>query len=80
LGAGEFGMVSRGTIVKNRTAINVAIKTMRLGKPSSSVLSGILSEIKVLAYLGKHDNIVELLGANTENLKKGKIITNYFNF
>lgn len=36
-------------------------------------LSGLLSEIKILAYLGAHHNIVHLVGINTAKLKSGHV-------
>jgi hypothetical protein len=34
-------------------------------------LKALLSEIKIMAYIGVHDNVVNLIGANTSNLRKG---------
>lgn len=73
LGAGEFGMVCKGKLDTDTGKIEVAIKMMNQIKGHKSALTGLLSEIKVLAYLGKHENIVELLGANTQSLRQGKI-------
>ncbi|CAG7820097.1 unnamed protein product [Allacma fusca] len=33
-------------------------------------LLALLSELKIMSFVGKHDNIVELVGANTERIKK----------
>ena len=30
----------------------------------------LLSEIKVMEFVGKHDNIIQMLGAFTENIEK----------
>lgn len=49
--------------------IDVAVKTCKPGAPQA--LRGLLSETKILAYLGGHPNVVSLIGAHTENLHKG---------
>jgi hypothetical protein len=32
----------------------------------------LLSEVKIMAYIGKHPNIVTLVGACTQNIRKSK--------
>ncbi len=73
LGAGEFGAVYLGIIDQISGKLQVAVKTSNPDKIHKTQLTGLLSEIKVLAYIGRHVNITELLGANTELLKKGKV-------
>lgn len=48
----------------------MALKMAKEGCQRSG-LKGLLSEIKILAYLGKHDNIVYIVGAYTAELQKG---------
>lgn len=73
LGTGEFGNVYRGWItLKNdvgsgETQVEVAVKTCKRG----DAMQGLLSEIKMLSYLGQHENIVGLIGANTSELANG---------
>ncbi|XP_035700653.1 uncharacterized protein LOC110861447 isoform X2 [Folsomia candida] len=76
LGNGMFGVVFQGKY-KNRKHSgkvwqDVAIKTM---KPFSECgyIKSILNELKVLAYLGQHPNIVQLVGSCTSNLEAGEI-------
>jgi len=73
LGSGEFGIVYSGTF-KNTS---VAIKTTQ---PDAEVeyFRAMLKELKVMIHIGKHENIVNFLGFNTEYIRKGKkcIITN----
>lgn len=42
-------------------------------------MRSLLSEIKILSYLGSHERIVGLVGANTEQIHKGRlyVILNY---
>ncbi|CAL8118447.1 unnamed protein product [Orchesella dallaii] len=68
LGSGAFGSVFKGTITG---LVNpVAFKMTRPDCPVSA-LRGLLSEIKILSHLGKHDNIVSICGAYTTELENG---------
>jgi len=69
LGSGEFGIVYRGTMNGNRV---IAAKTV---KPNvdKSFIKALLSELKIMIYLGKHENIIELIGASTAGLREGSV-------
>ena len=81
LGRGQFGIVFKGTYDNEK----VAIKTTQ---PTSdkTFLKALLSEIKVMIYLTKDDNetnkeyltgknnIVNLIGCNTKDLQRGKVV------
>lgn len=80
LGSGAFGKVCRAKILKPASVKNLKQETsaaVKLNKSSSengrTALRGLLSEIKILAHLGQHENIVSLLGAYTGGLSKGKV-------
>ncbi|XP_028932619.1 mast/stem cell growth factor receptor Kit isoform X1 [Ornithorhynchus anatinus] len=67
LGAGAFGKVVEATaygLFKSDAAMTVAVKML---KPSAHLTEreALMSELKVLSYLGNHVNIVNLLGACT---------------
>ncbi|XP_015717845.1 mast/stem cell growth factor receptor Kit isoform X1 [Coturnix japonica] len=67
LGAGAFGKVVEATaygLFKSDAAMTVAVKML---KPSAHLTEreALMSELKVLSYLGNHINIVNLLGACT---------------
>nr|XP_045017620.1 mast/stem cell growth factor receptor Kit isoform X2 [Jaculus jaculus] len=67
LGAGAFGKVVEATaygLIKSDVAMTVAVKML---KPSAHLTEreALMSELKVLSYLGNHMNIVNLLGACT---------------
>ncbi|OCT99505.1 hypothetical protein XELAEV_18005287mg [Xenopus laevis] len=67
LGAGAFGKVVEATaygLLKEDSRLTVAVKML---KPSahSTEREALMSELKVLSYLGHHKNIVNLLGACT---------------
>ena len=52
----------------------VSIVAVKMAKPpvSKSQLVGLMSEIKIMLHLGKHLNVVNLLGACTKELAKSK--------
>ncbi|CAL8096157.1 unnamed protein product [Orchesella dallaii] len=68
LGSGQFGLVLKGSI----GPLPVAVKTI---KPVADIiyLKSLLSELKILQYVGPHRNIVNLIGANTANIKKREV-------
>nr|XP_055036439.1 macrophage colony-stimulating factor 1 receptor isoform X2 [Misgurnus anguillicaudatus] len=68
LGAGAFGKVVQATacgLVNDETITQVAVKML---KPSACFeeKEALMSELKILSYIGPHDNIVNLLGACTQ--------------
>ncbi|KAL7390564.1 hypothetical protein ABVT39_023306 [Epinephelus coioides] len=66
LGSGAFGKVVEATAygLGTKDATRVAVKML---KPSAHLVEreALMSELKILGYLGYHDNIVNLLGACT---------------
>ncbi|XP_035709602.1 uncharacterized protein LOC118436188 [Folsomia candida] len=87
LGSGNFGQVLKGSIqlldsqngsrsmktaLKGMNSIDVAVKTV---KHNMEVLyfKTLLSEVKIMAYIGSHPNICSLVGACTQNIRKREI-------
>lgn len=74
LGSGQFGQVYRGLVTRKmegdmeEVQISVAVKMCR----DETRMKALLSEIKVLAYLTGHENIVGLVGAYTAELEQGE--------
>ncbi|CAG7824171.1 unnamed protein product [Allacma fusca] len=68
LGEGFHGIVFKGRYGGN----TVAVKTI---KPyaEKSALMALLSELKIMIYLGKHENVVDLIGACTESLRDARV-------
>ncbi|XP_006832105.1 PREDICTED: receptor-type tyrosine-protein kinase FLT3 [Chrysochloris asiatica] len=67
LGSGAFGKVMNATaygICKTGVSIQVAVKMLK-DKADSSEKEALMSELKMMTYLGSHENIVNLLGACT---------------
>jgi hypothetical protein len=76
LGQGEFGVVLKGRVkVANKEGDideerSVAVKTTRNSEMSG--LRAILSELKILMFIGKHKNVIQLVGAVTRNILDSK--------
>lgn len=69
LGTGEFAYVVRGIIISKQKP--VAIK---ISKPSADVtlFKSLLSEVKIMIYIGVHENVVGLVGVCTEGIRNRK--------
>ncbi|KAJ8000524.1 hypothetical protein DPEC_G00181010 [Dallia pectoralis] len=67
LGAGAFGKVVRATAYGLCSVESITTVAVKMLKPSahSTEKEALMSELKVLSYLGNHINIVNLLGACT---------------
>ncbi|KAK2816955.1 hypothetical protein Q5P01_025146 [Channa striata] len=67
LGSGAFGKVVRATAYGLCSADTVTTVAVKMLKPNahSTEKEALMSELKVLSYLGNHINIVNLLGACT---------------
>ncbi|XP_021946144.2 fibroblast growth factor receptor 2 [Folsomia candida] len=67
LGEGAFGLVLKGK-VEGMSDV-VAVKTM---KPRCEVdqFKGFMSELKIMMYIGRHPNVVALVGAHTDKIKE----------
>ena len=74
LGAGAFGVVykadARGIINAEETT-EVAVKMVKK-TADNMYIKALASELKIMVHLGKHINIVNLLGACTKNVGKRK--------
>jgi FMS-like tyrosine kinase 1 len=67
LGHGYYGVVFKGRIGEKV----VAAKTVHANVDKCALLA-LLSELKIMIYLGKHTNLVQLVGACTEFLREGR--------
>ncbi|KZC11867.1 Vascular endothelial growth factor receptor 1 [Dufourea novaeangliae] len=76
LGRGVFGVVVKAEatgIRKNEVVTTVAVKMARR-KTNGMHLCALASELKIMTHLGKHLNIVDLLGACTKNISKSELL------
>lgn len=72
MGSGAFGVVMKAEaygIVDYEEKTSVAVKMVKSGV-DRSFIKALISELKIMTHLGKHLNIVNLLGASTKSLTK----------
>lgn len=72
LGSGAFGIVMKATakgIRTNEEETTVAVKMVK-HMADYEEIRALISELKIMAYLGQHLNVVNLLGAVTKNIVK----------
>ena len=72
LGSGEFGKVYRAKAVGLEgpdTRTTVAVKTTKSLKDQSQI-KALRSEVKIMIHIGRHVNIVNVLGACTKNIAR----------
>ncbi|XP_050544021.1 vascular endothelial growth factor receptor 1 isoform X2 [Daktulosphaira vitifoliae] len=76
LGSGAFGIVYKAEaigIIDDKTSTTVAVKMV---KPNTdpSYVKALASELKIMIHLGRHLNVVNLLGAYTGNINKRELM------
>uniref|UniRef100_A0AAR5P7W8 receptor protein-tyrosine kinase n=2 Tax=Dendroctonus ponderosae TaxID=77166 RepID=A0AAR5P7W8_DENPD len=75
LGSGAFGVVmkavAKGIIAREPSTI-VAVKMVKKNA-DQSYIKALASELKIMVHLGKHINVVNLLGACTKNVAKREL-------
>ncbi|XP_074484711.1 platelet-derived growth factor receptor beta-like [Sebastes fasciatus] len=65
LGSGAFGRVVEATVSDLHHSHSTTKVAIKMVKPSSGAVQSLMSELKVLVHLGRHMNVVNLLGACT---------------
>lgn len=72
LGSGAFGVVQKGVIYygENRQDV-VAVKTVSSPKDVTEFENSLM-ELTIMSYIGRHEHIVSLVGACTDNMSKSK--------
>ncbi|XP_055305923.1 vascular endothelial growth factor receptor 3-like [Sitodiplosis mosellana] len=76
LGMGAFGVVFKATakgIVSYEEETTVAVKMLK-SIASDEVLRALALELKILVHLGRHLNVVNLLGAITKNISQRELM------
>ncbi|XP_056632203.1 vascular endothelial growth factor receptor 1-like isoform X1 [Diorhabda sublineata] len=76
LGSGAFGVVLKGEakyIIEGEPITTVAVK-MTKKNADNTYLKALASELKIMVHLGKHLNVVNLLGACTKNVAKRELL------
>lgn len=72
LGAGAFGIVVKAVakgIVHYEEETTVAVKMVK-PNTDNEVMRALISELKIMVHLGRHVNVVNLLGAVTKDIAK----------
>jgi hypothetical protein len=77
LGVGCFGRVVQAEAVgvkdSEETVKTVAVKMVKSQINNAAAMEALVSELKILIYLGSHLNVVNLLGACTKHIHKDNI-------
>ncbi|XP_071455264.1 vascular endothelial growth factor receptor 1-like isoform X2 [Hetaerina americana] len=76
LGSGAFGVVMKADacgIVEGEAVTTVAVKMVKRNADYTHI-KALASELKIMVHLGKHLNVVNLLGACTKNLTKRELL------
>lgn len=68
LGEGEFGLVMKGELVDASYKTVVAVKMLKEGHSDDEMIN-LFSEMEVMKRIGKHKNIINLIGCCTQNGK-----------
>lgn len=74
MGSGAFGVVMKARaygIIPDEPVTTVAVKMVRRNA-ENAYIRALASELKIMVHLGKHLNVVNLLGACTNNIAKSK--------
>lgn len=79
MGSGHYGRVvqAKADGIYGPGVTAVAVKTVK-SHTNKNGLKSLISELKILMHLGSHLNVVNLLGAVTKNIVKGKACFNTF--
>ncbi|XP_064098982.1 vascular endothelial growth factor receptor kdr-like isoform X2 [Macrobrachium nipponense] len=75
LGAGAFGRVVKATVSNLEPGIPktaVALKMCKM-QADNTQITALTQELKIMIHIGKHLNIVNLMGAYTDNVGKGEL-------
>ncbi|CAL1297129.1 unnamed protein product [Larinioides sclopetarius] len=75
LGQGAFGRVVKAEaigLVDGEASTTVAVKMLKEAADAEQ-RKALIAELKILIHIGRHVNIVNLLGAVTKNLSKGEL-------
>jgi len=71
LGVGAYGSVFKAQLrAKDGYEMTVAVKTIDSQNTDVTYFKALLLELKVMSRLGKHDHVVEFLGASTSEIRE----------
>ncbi|XP_064099466.1 vascular endothelial growth factor receptor 2-like [Macrobrachium nipponense] len=75
LGAGAFGRVVKATVSNLEHGIQKTAVALKMSKMQADTtqITALTQELKIMIHIGKHLNIVNLMGAYTANVGKGEL-------
>ncbi|XP_069182404.1 vascular endothelial growth factor receptor 1 isoform X1 [Procambarus clarkii] len=75
LGAGAFGRVVKAVVEDLEAGDPSTVVAVKMSKfhNDHNQMRALAKELKIMIHLGKHLNIVNLMGANTSNIAKGEL-------
>ena len=81
LGVGQFGRVVKAEVsgMTGHDTKTVAVKMAR-SQANVSAIEALVSEMKIMSFLGSHLNVVNLIGACTKGISKGKVRNAVFKY
>lgn len=72
MGTGFFGRVVKAKAVGIKGADGSVTVAVKMARPENVVATeALIREMKILIYLGRHLNVLNLLGACTKKISKG---------
>lgn len=72
LGCGEYGCVYKVAWNMGNQLVDVAVKTVDPAMSDINQFKALLTEAKVMMFMGKHENVVNLLGICTDEIRESK--------
>lgn len=74
LGFGDYGQVYKGMLQVNKdTSIPVAVKTVNPCKTDAICFKALLTELKIMTFIGLHQHVIRCLGASTEGIRESML-------
>jgi len=74
IGSGNFGLVHKGSLTSRYITLNAVGKPIAIKVPKQDleveVFKNVLREVKIMAHVGSHENVVCFIGACTENIRR----------
>lgn len=77
LGHGAFGEVFKGEakgLITGEPTTTVAVKRAKI-PPKDEDIKSLITELKIMIYIGKHVNILNILGVVRENIKNRNFLS-----
>lgn len=78
LGSGAFGEVLMGEaigLMPGEAVTTVAVKRVK-APPKDEEIKALITELKIMIYIGKHVNVVNILGVVRDNIKERNLYYN----